>query len=332
MINLFKKPFWGKLFVVLAGVLAFLIVGEVGYRFYVHIFKPLHRPSNIEGLLWEPTPGAERIIDGVKYKINSHGFRGHEYAFEKAKDVFRIAVIGDSITWGYTELSETYPKVLERELKRNIKDKKVEVLNFGIQGVGLQNHLAILTERVLKYSPDLIIVGLCLNDLLNDRRQEQINSTFLWSMQHSHFLTFVTSRAITAARIVRAKTGLMTSDRYYQESAKLYEDAGMEMTLETTLQKMKLISKEKGAYFAVVLFPFSQQLEKGAKRGPQKTVAKVCKKQGIMFFDPLEVLRSYDLNFLYLEGDTVHFSAYGNGVVAESILNFVYLSGFLPNS
>ena len=69
-------------------------------------------------------------------KINSQGMRDYEYPYQKGKDVFRIAVLGCSRTYGYgVNMEETYSKVLESML--NEKHKKVEVLNFGVNGYGI---------------------------------------------------------------------------------------------------------------------------------------------------------------------------------------------------
>lgn len=81
------KSLYQRLLAVLIGVSIFFVMGEIGCRAYFYLFKPLHRPSGVSGLLWEPNPGAEATEEGVRHKVNSRGFRDYEYPLEKPKGV-----------------------------------------------------------------------------------------------------------------------------------------------------------------------------------------------------------------------------------------------------
>ena len=317
------KQWSTRMLAVTVSILAFFSIGEICFRAYVEIFKPLYRPGTISYLLWEPTPGADRVIDGVRFKVNSQGLRGPDYAVEKDKDIVRIAVIGDSITWGETSFDETYPKLLEEELEKNTNAKNVEVINFGIAGTGTKNHLSILRERVLKYEPDIVLLGYCLNDLMNDVNQSQLSPVMFAALQHSYFLSFLASRASVAARIIRAKSGIMTSDKYYSKSIGFFEAGFSRKILKDNLYEMKELTKANGAEFILLIFPFSQQFAKEASFKPQEVLAEICNKNKIVFFNTLNGLKKYDPNKLYLEDDPVHFSAFGNQINAKNIAEFL---------
>lgn len=318
-----------RVLAIFIGIFIFFVIGEVGYRAYVYTFKPLYRPSSVPGLLWEPTPGADVIEDGIRYKINSNGLRDYEYPIEKPKDTFRVAIIGDSVTWGYTELRDTYPKVIEVELKRLYPKKRFEVLNFGIEGTGTLNHIAVLRERVLQYDPDLVILGYCLNDLLNDKRFAYIGPVTRWFLQHSYFADFVAIKSVTFARVLRERTGVMNEERYYRDSIRLYGDDERISALRSIFREMNNLLKERKKNFMVVVFPFRQQFNNAAHPIPQKKLSGICRAEGILFFDPMSELRGYNVNELYVKGDPVHFSPNGNEVVARSILNFLQSQGLL---
>jgi hypothetical protein len=82
----------------------------------------------------------------------------------KKDDVFRITVLGDSLTYGQgVAAEETYSKALEEELKKNYR---VEVLNLGVCGYQSADALWVLREIVPPLKPDLVIYGACLNDFL----------------------------------------------------------------------------------------------------------------------------------------------------------------------
>ena len=76
----------------------------------------------------------------------------------------RIVAIGDSFTFGMgVNLEDTYPKQLERILNRaNIPS---EVINGGVIGHNMWQHYEMLVRKALAYKPDLIILGLFLDDL-----------------------------------------------------------------------------------------------------------------------------------------------------------------------
>jgi lysophospholipase L1-like esterase len=98
--------------------------------------------------------------------INSNGFRGEE--LESKKSNFRIAVLGDSIVYGYgMKEKDTFPEKLEKNLKEKGLDS--EVLNFGVLGYNTNQEVTAYFEKVKDLDPDLIIVGYVLNDAENRR-------------------------------------------------------------------------------------------------------------------------------------------------------------------
>lgn len=315
-----------KLFTIFIGVIIFFVIGEIGYRFYLYTFKPLYRPSKIYGLQWEPTPHADVIRDGIRYRINSLGLRDYEYTVNKGKGVIRIIAIGDSTTFGYTDVKDTYPNVLERELRKKFKGKRFEVLNFGIEGVDSKHELDILKERAVKFDPDLVIVGYCLNDI----RFMVINPVLLWIMEHSNFCDFLAVKIIETARIWRAKTGLVTNESYFKFIIGLYEDEERILKLRNILREMKTILYNENRKLIVAVFPFREQFKQNASLKPQSIVRAICKDEGITFFDLLSDLKKYDPDKIYLKGDSVHFTVYGNELRAKSIMNFIIEGGIIP--
>ncbi len=113
-------------------------------------------------------PGAHyrhRSADGQwNFDINRQGFRDRrDFVYDKPPGVVRILVLGDSFTIGYEAgQDETYPAVLERELKR--RGYAVEVLNSGVSGFSTAEELIFMEEEGFKYQPDLVLLGYFIND------------------------------------------------------------------------------------------------------------------------------------------------------------------------
>jgi hypothetical protein len=111
------------------------------------------------------------IIDGKRYtwghpvENNRHGFRERDFNVPKPADVYRVMVLGDSLTWGAgLALEERYTAIAGQLLSAAFPQKKFEVLNFGIPSAPTTEERDILQKFHLEVDPDLIVVGFCLND------------------------------------------------------------------------------------------------------------------------------------------------------------------------
>ncbi len=101
----------------------------------------------------------------ISVRTNSIGSRAdREFTYAKPPDVLRIVGLGDSFTFGYgVSVEDTYLARLERLLRAD--GLNVEVINLGVSGHGTAEELIMLGQRGLKFSPDLVIVGYCTNDI-----------------------------------------------------------------------------------------------------------------------------------------------------------------------
>lgn len=99
-------------------------------------------------------------------EISAQGLRDRLFRIPKPDGVFRILVLGDSVTYG-TEVAQehTYPKQLEDLLRK--KGFQVEVINAGVKAYTPFNEYFFLQERGLEFHPDLVLIGFCLNDVVD---------------------------------------------------------------------------------------------------------------------------------------------------------------------
>ncbi len=116
--------------------------------------------------------GRAFMTSGALYRNNRHGFRGREYALRKPAGVFRVVIVGDSVTMGSgVEEDEAYPTLLERALNAGEAGEAAgyEVLNLGVPGADLRFVLARLEGLGLRLDPDLIVYGWTVNDIEGER-------------------------------------------------------------------------------------------------------------------------------------------------------------------
>jgi hypothetical protein len=94
------------------------------------------------------------------------GFRGDEIPELKSK--LRIAVIGDSLIEGHgSEIENSIPSLLNKEFSNT----KYEFINLGVQGASPIYYASNL-DRYLQLNPDIILLALYNNDIIEDRMKE----------------------------------------------------------------------------------------------------------------------------------------------------------------
>jgi len=181
----FKKLKY-KILVVIVSVCCSVALAELFLSFFLpqrtwnqlkkRAQRTTNRPSNI--LPYELRPNSTGTIKRrefhVDVHINSHGYRGNEFDFQKGEK-FRILVIGDSFTfgWGVSD-KEAYPQVLESQLKEELDKDCFQVINAGFAaGYSPDTYYLYLKEVGLKLRPDLILVGFSIgNDLDHNESDE----------------------------------------------------------------------------------------------------------------------------------------------------------------
>ncbi len=131
----------------------------------------------------------------VFYSVNNLGFRNIYPVLEtKPAESDRIVFIGDSLTYGFGVLEEdTFIYRLEKNFRE--RGKKVEVINAASPGAGLDNYREIVKDKVLKLHPDIMVIGINLNDIIDFPTSliiEKISKKFDWKMrEYSKLLDFV---------------------------------------------------------------------------------------------------------------------------------------------
>jgi hypothetical protein len=163
------KTVTSRVLIILFGTLAAVLIGEGITRYFK--MSPVMLDFNIIY--------SHHFVDNPRicYKmkpffhrgLNSEGFRGDEFILNKEKNLKRIIMLGDSITYGaFVKQNESFSEVLEKMLnkKSGILSSSMlyDVMNFGVGGYNIVSEIEILKAYGLKYKPDIVVLNYFWND------------------------------------------------------------------------------------------------------------------------------------------------------------------------
>ena len=116
----------------------------------------------------------------IPIRINNWGYRGPDWEaplqdddgnYVKDESVFRVAILGDSMTYGIcVPYEDIYSKLLEDKLKedfqrRGIKKRPV-VMNFAVQNYVFLQGTLIYEDEIRNWKPDLVVAPLSPHTVL----------------------------------------------------------------------------------------------------------------------------------------------------------------------
>ncbi len=154
---------------------------EIGARLYLGddfaAGLPVGRPEEAcarhdPDLGWVNLAGARTRVVAPKFRydvaINSRGLRDREHEVEPSGEVFRVALLGDSVAWGWgVDDGLGFADLVEEELGPD-----VEVINLAVPGYSTDQELWMLEREGRSYAPDLVLLCFILNDVVGNASGE----------------------------------------------------------------------------------------------------------------------------------------------------------------
>lgn len=345
---------------VVASILISLLLAELSIRVWdPPIAQPgwrsLYRTSPVLG--WELVPGAVGVGKlGETYRINSAGFRGREYSREKRQDLRRIAVIGDSFTFGAgVNAEDTYPAQLQQLLAQ--RDIHSEVMNFGVINHDMWQHYVMLKTRVLAYTPDLVILAIFTNDLEHPIAPDHIadndvigrnpyekggvkgllKKSALWNFLTHATAFFEYKYRYRQERYLRSipdrRKEVTNAGHFLYKIMTANQDSKKSVAFVDKLRDFVTTTKSAGAKVLVVYIPDSVQLGEPNLQVSNRFVGQVTRELGVPFVDTTPFLEAADdRDSLYLFPFDAHNSRKGLGIVAGVIADKLVELGLLEGS
>lgn len=261
----------------------------------------------------------------TQVRHNHYDFRGAEFDEVKPPGVFRVAVLGDSFTYG-NGLRED--QRFSNLVGVALADRHVEVLNFGFPGNNWPEHVRTLERKVLRLRPDFVVLQWGTNDieldehvagrpqtppLIGDRAWHE------WLYSRSALYTMIN------AQWVRWQIRKSMGDSYDHYLVRLYGDASSEgaRQADTMMRRFLADCRERGVGVGLVLFP-DAAVSLGADYPYQfmhDRVQAICRDSGVPCIDLLPQYRQVPDRFaLWVTPLDAHPSPQANRMAADAIL------------
>jgi lysophospholipase L1-like esterase len=321
-----------------------LLVLEAAFRLVhvpvgtVQINRATVRRSTNPRLQFELRPGGIAHAE-VEYRIDALGLRGPEATLAKPDGVRRVAVLGDSIAFGYWVAEED---AFTRQLEGMLGEvrglgPRVEVLDFGVPGYNLDQEIEQLRSMVLDFAPDVVVVAFCLNDL------EGIFSYELGLVQErtardrsllGRLREALVARSVLFSWIEYRLAGLEARRSFVRArnplSGPLYEQA-------VDAQKAALVGKfgvlhtllaARGIPGMIAVVPFfGARFDRYPYRDLHRAVVEAAAQTGLAAVDLLDCYSAY--NFREVRVDVVHPNPMGHRIAAHAIRDALCGRGLL---
>jgi len=257
---------------------------------------------------------------GTAVRYNTWGFRERDFDPKKPVGTYRIAVIGDSLTFG--------PGIREQERFSNLLEERLngkhgqpyQVLNFGRPGAETTDELGFLTLAVLSNKPDFILLQWYINDVEgNDKSETPRPFTIIPpDLRHGSALFYLVHRGLS-----HAQNRLGWVQDYDQYMSAHFGDPNSPASLKATATLSTFIEICRKFNIPLGLVLFSDSYFNPASNLDfllEKTLG-LCKEHSLRCLDTRGVL-------LPMQGDRKlwasrfdpHPSAYANQLVTDRLL------------
>lgn len=302
-----------KVSLVVVGVLLSLGILEVAYRSVGGIRKDT----------WNDRPSV------YLYPQTSHSFQDYAYSQAKPPNTIRIAVVGDSFTYGpYLQFTDTFPKRLEQFLNMNQTAPRVEVMNAGVCGFSTKRELDIVRNLLSNYHPDRIILEITLNDPEVEPYRVKYHDRSIkdsWLAHKSKLYRYVATR-------ISARAARSYFKRYYFS---LFEDPATWNNFVGALDDIVSLTKSSGVALDVIIFPlFSHRIDDAYPFAPlHLKIQQALKDKGVHYLDLAQKYRNIPPERLQIiPGSDCHPNEIAHRMAAEAIYNWFKRQHTLPPS
>jgi hypothetical protein len=259
-----------------------------------------------------------------KWKKNIHynrwGFRERDFDPIKPNGTYRIAVIGDSLTFGQgINEKDRFSNLLEEKLNA-MGGRKYQLLNFALPGAETTDELKFLTNSVLSNKPDFVLLQWYFNDVQGDDKSDVPHPVTIIprALRRGLVLFYLAHRELSE---IQSRLGLVESHEQYMSARFGNPNSPASLKAMETMNSFIEICRDAHIPVGIVLFSNSYFNRSTKLDFLLDRMLGYCKDKGLRCVDTRKVL-------LPMQGDPslwasrfdAHPSAVANQLVADQIM------------
>jgi lysophospholipase L1-like esterase len=279
-------------------------------------------------LYWKLKPNQDCYtkIDRKPVHINSHGTRGAEFETAKPPNTIRILSLGDSRTygWGLAE-AETYSDLLCRQLQQKIgTDKKVEIINAGVNAWSYPQMLVYFRDTALQYHPDVVILAEAnLWTQFSEKNSPEFVKKFMLRVRLKNFLRrFAIYHYVIEVKLKdfyeRHRTKFIPVDPKQDALFKEQQQKDPDALFRGAIEDLCKLAQKQGIQPVLLSMPTLDELGSTNATANLRAKHEVSRALNVPLVDLTPDLQPSGKD-LYLEADPVHLNARGNELVARRL-------------
>jgi len=299
---------WALALLALEGVLRFYNLNGKNYDIEMWKYsKYLKRKSENPLIGIEHIPLKGYQLQNVLVKTNSWGFRDREYVIPKPQDVYRIVVLGSSVTlgWGVPE-EQTYIRLAEKWLGGKTGRKKVEMINTAVGNYNTVREVESFFAKGVLLDPDMVI----LTFFINDPQVLAIKENPL--LKHSQLAVLLWSRY---QQLVR-RIGLRENYETYYKNLYSDQNPGWGACLEA-VRKLAVFCQSRQIPMLWAMVPEIHNLQNYPFGFVHQIIQEKAAAEGFRFLDFYDVLKSEDASQLWAMRGDPHPNTKGHQLMAQ---------------
>ncbi len=257
-------------------------------------------------------------------KINSAGHRGAEFPLEKDPDTFRIAILGDSVAYGFgVELQNTFAMRLQEQLRAS--GRKVEVLNFAVSGYGTESQLILFNNKVANYQPDLLLLAYVLNDPLPNNLIVEVLKSLI---KEGRFYADLASKTQFGAWLYLHYYQYKDQQKTHRNYEKIFAEPATWTALSKSLTELK---QAMNGRIAAAVFPLVIDYEDYRFEPIHAKLTQQFSELDIKSIDLLPVYAGHHYEDLRIHAqDNTHPNALGHELAATALEDFFLSEQLIP--
>ena len=256
-------------------------------------------------------------------KTNNQHMRGFkDFNYTKYPNKIRIAVFGDSFTWGADTYAKfSYPSTLQDLIPNS------EVLNFGVEGSGIDIMYLRWKYEALQFKPDVVIFSIYIDDIrraspcvYKPKIQVANDKLSVVNLPPQELRNFYETYKEPKFESYLAKDLLYALDNFEGVTKKQY-DHGFRI-LSPILDEIKSRSKDDNTYFMVLIISVGNNYKNTkVELDSIKKIKKILEQKQIAYITSDEIFNKEKYLAIDYTNKTGHFFPDGYAYIAQGIKN-----------